>query len=394
MTHAQLLNSLLEDRLIRSLSLPANVAIVLLCCLLVTVVTAAQGPRASLGSMIAACAIYALFAAGVLFQYAGIDVAVATPLIGMFVTWAMITSYRELTEERSKRHFARTLRQYTSPALARQMAENPDVVTKAETREVTCFFSDLKGFTGISERIGAQATQQILNVYLERMTEVLDRHEALINKFLGDGIFAFFNPAIHPQADHARRACVASLEAMAALEDLKRRAGADLYGSLQMRIGLASGMAVVGNCGSERKFDYTCIGDTVNLASRLEGANKTFGTGILINARCKELLSGEFSLRYIGRVLVVGRTTYEDTYELIGQAGNLNPATAEAVECFEQAVRCFIAGNVSRAKEGFAGCLQRRPEDTAARVYLSLCESYTQTGLPKDWAGSVELAGK
>lgn len=394
MTHAQLLNSLLQDRLIWPVSTAVNTAIVLLCCVVMTLVTSAQGPRASLVSMIAACLVYAFIASYVLFQYASLDIALATPLIGMFVTWAMITSYRELTEERAKRRFARTLQQYTSPAIARQMAENPGVVTKAETREVTCFFSDLKGFTSISEKIGAEATQQILNVYLDRMTEVLDHHEALINKFLGDGIFAFFNPAIHPQPDHARRACIASLEAMEALERLKRQADAEQYKALQMRIGVASGMAVVGNCGSERKFDYTCIGDTVNLASRLEGANKTFGTGALINSRCKQLLPDGFHLRHIGRVLVVGRAMYEDTYELVGRTGLLDAQTCESIDCFEQAVRCFIAGNLEKAKTGFEQCCSCRPTDTAAWYYLGLCEAYMKRELPANWAGTIELVGK
>lgn len=393
MIHAQLLNSLLENRLIWPVSRPVNTAIVLLCCLAVTLVTSAQGPRASLALMIGACVSYLAAACG-LFQYASLEVALATPIIGMFVTWAMITSYRELTEERAKRRFARTLQQYTSPALARQMAENPDAITKAETRDVTCFFSDLKGFTGISERIGAQATQQILNVYLDRMTEVLDRHEALINKFLGDGIFAFFNPAIHPQSDHARRACIASLEAMEALEQLKHQAGSDLYESLHMRIGLASGLAVVGNCGSERKFDYTCIGDTVNLASRLEGANKTFGTGVLINGRCKDQLGEGLLLRHVGRVLVVGRAMYEETYELVGRAGHVDAQICENVERFEQAVRCFIAGNLSRARQGFEECCHYRSDDTAARYYLGLCEAYLKSELPATWNGTIGLTGK
>ena len=248
-----------------------------------TIVASWLGPRESLAAMVAACAMFTVLAMYVLFERMGIAITLATPVAGMFFTWAMITAYRQLVEERAKRHMTHTLQQYTSPALARRMAEDPDTVTKAEAREVTCFFSDLKGFTTISEHLGADATQKVLNIYLECMTEVLDRSEALINKFLGDGIFAFYNPAIHPQEDHAERACLAAVDAMAALEQLKRQPQGATCQALHMRIGLASGTAIVGNCGSERKFDYTCIGDTVNLASRLEGANKTFGTGILIN---------------------------------------------------------------------------------------------------------------
>jgi len=357
-------------------------------------VAAWMGPQASLATMAAGCVAFGAFSMYALFERLGIATALATPIVGMFVTWAMITAYRQLVEERAKRQMTRTLQQYTSPALARRMAEDPNAVMRAENREVTCFFSDLKGFTGISEQLGAEATQLVLNLYLDRMTEAMDRREALVNKFLGDGIFAFFNPAINPQEDHAERGCLAALDAMAALERLKAGPQGVSCKDLHMRIGLASGMAVVGNCGSERKFDYTCIGDTVNLASRLEGANKAFGTGILINAKCKEMLGGGLVCRYIGQVIVIGRAAYEEVYELIGRREQVGTARLARIERFEEAVRSYIAGNLSRAKAGFEECLREDAGDTAARVYVDLCEKQMQTPLPDGWTGAVEMVGK
>ena len=392
MTHAQMLNAILRNRSIRPMDEGVNAGIVLACCVAMSIVASRLGPRESLAAMVAACAVFAALAMYVLFERMGIAIALATPVVGMFVTWAMITAYRQLVEERAKRLMTHTLQQYTSPALARRMAEDPETVTKAEAREVTCFFSDLKGFTTISEHLGADATQKVLNIYLECMTEVLDHSEALINKFLGDGIFAFYNPAIHPQEDHAERACLAAIDAMAALEQLKRQPQGATCQTLHMRIGLASGSAIVGNCGSERKFDYTCIGDTVNLASRLEGANKTFGTGILINARCRELLRGGLVCRYIGRVIVPGRAAYEDTYDLLGRREQVPMSTLERVERFEQAVRCYIAGNIGRARAEFEACLETDPADAASKFYVDLCEA--QAFVPEGWTGTVEVVGK
>ncbi len=394
MTHAQVLNAMLQDRSIQPLAEPTNVAIVLACCVAMTIVAAWLGPQASLAAMLAACAAFTGLSGAVLFERMGVATALATPLAGMFLTWAMITAYRQLVEERAKRHMTRTLQQYTSPALARRMAEDPEAIARAENREVTCFFSDLKGFTGISEQLGAEATQHVLNTYLERMTEALDGRQALVNKFLGDGIFAFFNPAINPQPDHAERACAATLEAMAALDRLKREPGGAACQPLRMRIGLASGMAVVGNCGSERKFDYTCIGDTVNLASRLEGANKTFGTGILINGRCRQLAGDAWVCRYIGRVIVTGRTAHEDVYELVGRIGQVAAGHLERIARFEQAVRCYIAGSLAGAKAGFEECVQADNDDAAARFYADLCERQMQVPLPAGWTGAVEMVGK
>lgn len=395
MTHAQVLNALLHNASIRPLSGQTNAAIVLACCVAMTLVAAWLGPQASLAAMMAGCLAFGAVSMYGLFERMGIATALATPIVGMFVTWAMITAYRQLVEERAKRHMTRTLQQYTSPALARRMAEDPDAVLRAESREVTCFFSDLKGFTSISERLGAEATQHVLNIYLERMTEALDRREALVNKFLGDGIFAFFNPAIHPQEDHAERACLAALDAMEALERLRSDPQtAEACRDLRMRIGLASGMAVVGNCGSQRKFDYTCIGDTVNLASRLEGANKTFGTGILINARCRELMGDGLVCRCLGRVVVVGRAAYEEVYELVGRREQASEAQLARIERFEQAVRCYIAGKLSRAKERFEECLREDDGDIAARFYVDLCDRQMREALPDGWNGAVEMVGK
>jgi class 3 adenylate cyclase/CHASE2 domain-containing sensor protein len=395
MAHAQTLNALLQNRSIRPVNEGMNTAIVLACCLLVTVVTAWLGPRQSLIAMAVVCAAFVLFAMYVLFERLSVATALATPAAGMFVTWAMITSYRELVEERAKRHMTRTLQQYTSPALARRMAEDPDAVARAENREITCFISDLQGFTSISERLGAEATQQVLNLYLERMTEALDRHEALLSKFWGDGLFAFFNPAINPQPDHARRACLAALGAQEALAQLRReRQDSEVFQALHMRIGLATGMAVVGNCGSERKFDYTCIGDTVNLASRLESANKAFGTRILVNSRCRASQPDAFEWRHMGRVQVVGRAAFEETYELVGRGGEVDGSTAEYIERFEQAVRWFIAGDLAQAKDGFEECLRQRPDDKAAGFYLEQCEQHLKTGLPEAWNGAVALVEK
>jgi class 3 adenylate cyclase len=394
MTHAQMLNAILANRSIEPVDEAANAGIVLACCIGMTVVASWLGPRSSLGTMIVACGTFTVLTMYVLFERVGIATALSAPVAGMFVTWAMITAYRQLVEERGRRLMTHTLQQYTSPALARRMAEDPGAVSKAEAREVTYFFSDLRGFTTISERLGAEATQKVLNLYLESMTEVLDRSQALINKFLGDGIFAFFNPAINPQADHAQRACQAALDAMAALEHLKAQPQGATCQALHMRIGLASGTAIVGNCGSERKFDYTCIGDTVNLASRLEGANKAFGTGILINGRCHDLLADRLMCRYVGRVIVAGRTAWEDTYELLGRRDGMAVATLDQVARFEQAVRCFIAGNVQGARADFQECLRQDAGNEAAKFYIEACEKQLQTARRDEWTGAVEILGK
>jgi len=395
MAHAQLLNGLLQGRLPVLAGQPADTAAVLLCCLFVTLLTAWRGPGMSLIGVIAANLAYISFNALVLFRLSGVIVALAAPCLGMLTCWALITAYKQLAEERAKRHLAKTLQQYTSPALARRMAEDPEAIGRAEMREITCFFSDLRGFTTISESLGAERTQTLLNAYLECMTEVLDRHEAFINKFLGDGIFAFFNPAINPQPDHARRACMAALDCLEVLEALKQQVPErEPIHLLHMRIGLASGPAVVGNCGSERKFDYTCIGDTVNLASRLETANKSLGTNILVNARTKELAGAEFAFRFVGRLQVAGRAAYCETYELLGLRDELPATTLQYAEQFEEAVHLYIRSEVSAALRAFHECLAENPRDPVAQFYAEMCRQLASRGVPQRWLGTLEIAAK
>src|SRR5262249_41029112 len=158
--------------------------------------------------------------------------------------------------DQQRREIRRQLGEYTSPALASRISDDPravNLLTKVESRPVTCFVSDLRGFTTMAEQIDPERTRTVLNVYLDRMSEVLHRHQALINKFMGDGIFAFFNSSVLPMADHPREACEAALDCLATLEQLRReqreRGGDDLIQQFAMRIGLATGVAGVGDFG-------------------------------------------------------------------------------------------------------------------------------------------------
>ena len=227
--------------------------------------------------------------------------ALTPPVVVTLLSYVLIAVYRYVFVEGERRQLATALGQYTSKEMARQMAENPELCRRAEMREVTTVFTDLRGFTGISERIGARRTQEVLNVCLGRFTEVMLRYEGMVNKFIGDGVFAFWNPVIYPQEDHARRACTTAIDLLVALDELKveqRRAGGDaIFGEIVLRIGIATGKAIVGPCGSEQKYDYTCIGDCVNVAARLESANKFYGTQILVNDVTHRQVGGEFEFR-------------------------------------------------------------------------------------------------
>ncbi len=396
--HANLFHTLYSQMLIHPAPFGVNLILIGACGLATSLITASRGPITSLLSAAVGLSLAVLALAAGLFYQWQIWVVVPAPLAAILTSWAIITMFRQLTEGRQRRIAFNRLGQYTSPALARRIAEDPSVLSRAETREVTCYFSDLKGFTGISERLGAERTQSLLNVYLGRMSETLDRHEAFVNKFLGDGIFVFFNPAVNPQPDHVLRACEAALDSQAALDALiveqREQGGDEAFAQLRLRIGLATGRAVVGNCGSDRKFDYTCIGDTVNLAARLESANKAFGTRIMASESTRREAGDAYAWRYLGGLQVVGKTEAVGVYELLGRAGEVDADSLEYAERFEQGVQLYQQQRWTDCTTHFSRMLARRPDDAGLTCYIDACQQIQRFGVPEHWTGGIELTEK
>jgi adenylate cyclase len=399
LVHSSVLNSFLQGRFRSWASRPVQAGIIALCGLATTLLTATFGPRLTFGLVL--CALIGGFFVPAWLLFGRLDgwLPMMTALVLTFVTWALIVLVWYLTEEREKRRFSRAVAQYVSPAIARRIAdttENLDLSPVA--REVSCFFSDLRGFTRLSERLGPEGTRTVLNPYLQVMSQVLHRHQALINKFMGDGVFAFFNPPILPCELHARAACEAALDTQQALAELiTRYAGHPLAGGfaeLSMRIGVATGPVFVGDYGSENKLDYTCMGDTVNLAARLESANKFFGTRIMVAGPTRELAGGGYECRFLGTLKVVGRSRSVPVYELLGRSSEVKHEVLRFADLFEQGVTAFGRREWSQSVETFRQCLSIRPDDAGVHRYLETIQRFTDTPPPADWDGDLELAVK
>ena len=398
LAHANVVNTLLQGRFPRVAPRWMNVLLILAAGAAVTLLTASRGPWVSLISVVLLIGLllgvsFVLFAANTTY------VASVIAAAAVFVCWAFITLYRQLTEERAKRQFSKALAQYTSPAVAAQIAEDASLEDLApRPAEVTCFFSDLQGFTSISERLGAERTRELLNPYLEAMSQVLIKHRAIINKFMGDGIFAFFNPPILQCDDHAVRACGAALDSLAALERLKSEyaAGplADDVRALAIRMGINSGTVFVGDYGSTSKLDYTCIGDAVNLAARLEPANKLFGTRIMISEQTRCQLVGTFEARPLGRLQVVGKREAVEVHELLGRTDEVDDEQLGYAEQFSRAVEAFQQRRWDQAATELQHCARSRPDDPAIDLYRRHLERHRRTPPPEDWNRGIELTAK
>ncbi|MBN2446518.1 MAG: CHASE2 domain-containing protein [Phycisphaerae bacterium] len=398
LAHANLLNGLLTGRTVSWAPLWLNVLIAIALGLLATLVTVALRPREGLLVVLLLAVVYVLLAGGMAFYFWTYWIALV-PAVGSAVLSSIaIAFYRYVFVDRERRQLATALGQYTSKEIARQVAENADLCRRAEMRNVTTMFTDLKGFTTISERIGAERTQRVLNICLGRFTDVMLRHEAMVNKFLGDGVFAFWNPVILPQEDHAIRAAETAIDLQTALNELQaeqRSAGGDrVFDDLVMRVGVATGNAVVGPCGSEQKFDYTCIGDSVNVAARLESANKFYGTRIIVNSDMREAFGDRFRCRTLGGVQVKGKRQGVAIFELLGRAGAVPDEVLAHADLFARAVELFQAREWREAAPIFGECIQQRPDDLAAMRYAELCALYVNNPPDEDWNGAIELTEK
>ena len=326
-----------------------------------------------------------------LFRFSSFYVATVVIVLHTSLVWAAVTVYRQFTEERSRRRFQLALSQYTSPAVAARIADRAQGDELApQLARVTCFFSDLYGFSTLSEQLGAQRTRDVLNPYLQTMSEVLVEHDALVNKFIGDGIFAFFNAPVLPRETHSAAACDSALASVSALERLVRNKAPD-DPKLRMRIGLSTGDVFVGDYGSRTKLDYTCIGDTVNLGARLERLNKTFQTDILVDQATRDDAGAPFVFRTIGRVQVAGRKQPVDVFELIGRSGTLEASAEEYAACFGEVVRYFQSADWDRCLTSLAACRAMTPDDTVTRSYAAAIESLRQRPPGNAWDGTLPL---
>ena len=394
--HRNVLNTILQKAFIYRVPRSAEILMILFLGTLMTVITGIARP------LISGLAVVLLTIATVgLNFWLGFGVGhywitVVSPAMAILASFTAVTFYREVTEGRAKRRITARFKQYAPPTVVDRIVSTAKEVSLAgEKRELSCFFSDLAGFTSISEKLGPEKTVSVLNIYLDRMTEVLDRYYATINKFEGDGIFAFFGAPVE-LPNQAQLACLAAIDSQQELDKLvaEQRKVNPEFPMLKKRIGVSTGEVVVGDCGSYRRFDYTAIGDTVNLGARLESANKAFGSKIMICETTYQKAAAAIAARYLGRVRVVGKEQGVGIYELCGISGEIDDPQNQYNEQFAAAVRLFQEQQFEKAIKEFEKCLQVRLVEKAVILYLQTCRQFIAEGAPGDFSGCIELTEK
>jgi adenylate cyclase len=327
------------------------------------------------------------------FTLAGLWVNLLFPLVAVAVNQSAITLFKYLTEERQKRLVRHAFQYYLHPTIVDQVSQNPHLLTLGgESREMTVLFSDIRSFSAIAEGLSPEALVQLLNEYLTVMTRVVFRHNGLLDKYIGDAIMAVYGAPLR-DPEHAYRACRSALEMMEELRTLRVRWAAQGLPPLNIGIGINTAVMVVGNMGSELRFDYTVMGDGVNLASRLEGANKEYGTNIIVSESTWEQVRDRLATRELDVVRVQGKAQPTRIFEVLGTFP-LGPDRAALIGPFEAGLRAYRARQWEDAIRRFQQALEAVPGDPPSRLCIQRCKTFMAAPPPPDWDGVYTMQTK
>lgn len=341
-------------------------------------------------------AIIALAAAYAVFHFTGIYVAILSPVLATITSFMVYSLLSFLLSEREKSFLRKAFGTYLSGDVINEIISDPSMLKLGGQKKwITAMFTDVRGFSTISEALDAEHLVKLLNLYLSGMSDIVLEHRGTIDKYEGDAIISFFGAPLSYN-EHATLACRSAI--------LMKRKEAELNVGfladgltphpLLTRIGLNTGDMVVGNMGTERKMDYTIMGNAVNLAARLEGVNKQYGSWILMSDATYKETGDEFTVRRFDKVRVVGINTPVQLWELIGFESEKTPELVDFLGRFEEAHEVFDGRNWKKALRLFQSLSAEFPEDGPAKSYIKKCEVFSIKPPAGDWDGVFSLTEK
>jgi adenylate cyclase len=350
------------------------------------------GSIAGLGLTIAALAGIYYVDNYILFKN-GIVVTSLLPMSLVVADFVGLTSFKYFTEERKKRELKGTFEKYVSPAIVAEVLADPEnIELGGKKMELTVMFSDVRGFTTISEKLDPRALSDLLNSYLTPMTNLVFANKGTLDKYMGDAIMAFWGAPVHFK-DHAKHAARCALQMLVKLRELQAEYRAKGLPEIDIGIGLNTGEMSVGNMGSDTVRSYTVMGDAVNLGSRLEGINKQYGTRIIVSEFTHAALGTDFVCREIDWVKVKGKAQPVRIFELVAE-GRVTPETTSVLTLFNEGFRLYHEQKFREAVERFTNALSFAPNDAPSQLYLERCEDYLREPPPPDWDGVFTMTSK
>lgn len=338
------------------------------------------------------------------FYQTGFVMNVIYPEITWIFAGIAVLIYRNKTELRANREIKRAFAHYVSPIVVNELVKDPAALKLGGKREqISVLFSDIVGFTSFAEKLSPEDTVAVLNDYLTAMTEVVFGYNGTLDKYQGDAIMALFGAPLMDE-HHAVNACHAALGMRRALTSLHEKWNLlpefplkeDLI-RLDFRVGIATGPAVVGNVGSEKRFDYTAIGDIVNLGSRLEGVNKKYGTHVIVDKNTFTTVTenhNPFVFRKLDTVRVKGKAHETEIFEVYSLAENVTSDARVMLDDFENGRILYTQRNFAEAKQYFDSALEKVPGDGPSSIYVNRCKFFLRKPPSLDWSPVVNLEEK
>jgi len=315
-------------------------------------------------------------------------------LAAVMFNWMLIMLHNYFGEEKDKRFIKDAFGQYMAPQVIDQLVANPNLLKLGgERREITAFFTDIQGFSTISESLEPEELVELLNKYLTAMTDIIMDLGGTVDKFEGDAIIAFFGAPV-PYEDHAKRACACAIKMQECLADMRERWVSQGKPAMLMRIGMNTSAAVVGNMGSAQRMDYTMMGDGVNLAARLEGVNKQYKTFTMISESTYKAIGEDFDVRELDLIYVVGKHEPIRIYELIGHKGHLGEERLKLEKYFSKGLELYRQQQWKEAAKYFYHYGKGQPEDRTAEVFVGRCKAFVKTPPPEGWDGVFQMTEK
>ncbi|MBL8951409.1 MAG: adenylate/guanylate cyclase domain-containing protein [Myxococcaceae bacterium] len=315
----------------------------------------------------------------------GVLLATVMPLANVVAASFSVIFLGYLSVDREKVKLRSTFTRYLGEEVMEEALQHPDKLNRGEKREMTVLFSDIRGFTTLSERMLPEKLAAFMNEYLSPMTRIVFDEKGTLDKYIGDAVMAFWNAPVE-QADHAVRACRAAIAMLQKLEELKAKWRSESYPEFDIGIGINTGTMIVGNIGSDVRVDYTVMGDAVNLGSRLEGTNKEYDTQIILGEGTYPLVKDHVVTRRLGAVRVKGKRKPVKIYELRG-IGQPAGREAEAIAAFEKGLDDYTAQSWDAAEASFKKVLELWPDDAPSRRYLEELVQLRQYPPGPGWDG-------
>jgi len=393
--HANIISGLLDNSIMSYLSFEEQLEVLLLIFISVVMISLLPLSSPLIGTVVTlVLSVIVIWINLFLWNEQNVVFPIATTLLLILTQFIFNMSYGYFVESSHKRHLTSLFGQYVPPELVDEMSQNlgNEFSMEGENREITVFFSDVRGFTTLSEGLGPKELSQLMNEYLTPMTLIIHEHRGTIDKYMGDAIMAFWGAPLH-DSQHARHGLDAAMNMVQRLEALRSQFQAKGWPEIKAGIGINTGTMSVGNMGSQFRMAYTVLGDAVNLGSRLEGLTKQYGVEIIVNETTKEAVP-EYLYRELDRVRVKGKDNPVVIYEPIGLHEEVKETVVAELAEYEKALENYRQQHWKIAKEQFSILCKKYPFKKLYQIYAERVEHFMENPLDDNWDGVYTFTTK